>query len=89
MSESLDEKRRWTEALDAEGAAAVRRVLERSRALPPGLIRIGQTWVTQTFAKAWLDRHASQRVSRRKKSFLFAVAFAVAAIVVAWLLGWR
>ena len=89
VSESPDEKRRWTEALDAEGVKAVRRALERSRAGPPGLIRIGQTWVTHSFAKAWLDWHDSQRIGRRKKGFLLAVAFAVAAIVVGWLLGWR
>jgi hypothetical protein len=33
----------------------VRRALERSRAGPPGLIRIGQTWVAQGFAEEWLD----------------------------------
>jgi hypothetical protein len=42
-SQSPDEKRRWTEALEAEGVPAVRRALERSRAGPPGLIRIGQS----------------------------------------------
>jgi hypothetical protein len=59
-SQSLDQLRLWTEALEAEGVAAVRRALERSRAGAPGLIRIGQTRVTQGFAEAWLDWHDSQ-----------------------------
>ena len=37
MSQSPDENRRLTGALDAEGVRAVRRALERSRAGPPGL----------------------------------------------------
>jgi hypothetical protein len=78
-----DEKRRWTEALDAEGAAAVRRALERSRAGPPGPIRIGQTWVMQGFAKAWLECHDSHKANWRKWSLLLAAAVAMVAVV-----GW-
>jgi hypothetical protein len=85
VSESVDEERRWTEALDAEGVTAVRRALEGSRAGPPGPIRIGQTWVTQSFAKAWLVRHDS-KISRRRKIFLLGMAVAVIAFVVGWLL---
>ena len=86
MSEISDEKLRWAERLDAEGVTAVRRALEGSRAGPPGPIRIGQTWVTQSFAKAWLDRHDSHKISRRRKIFLVAMALAVIAFVVGWLL---
>jgi hypothetical protein len=78
-SQSPDEKRRWTEALDAERFAAVRRALERSRAGPPGLIRIGQTWVTRGFAEAWLDWHDSHKINWGKWSFLVAMAVAIAA----------
>src|SRR5262245_2986927 len=87
MSESPDEKRRWTEALDAEGVKAVRRVVERSRAWPPGLIRIGQTWVTQSFVKAWLDWRDSRKINRRRWGFVFAMAVAVVAFL-GWLLDW-
>ncbi len=45
-SQSPDEKRRWTKALEAEGVEAVRRALQQSRADPPGLIRIGDTSMT-------------------------------------------
>jgi hypothetical protein len=54
-------RRRWTEALEAEGVAAVRRALERSRAGPPGMIRIAQNYVTQGFAEEWLDWHDSRK----------------------------
>ena len=87
MSESPDEKHRWTEALDAEGVRAVRRALERSRAGPPGLIRIGQTWVTQSFAKAWLDQYDSHKINREKWGFVLAMAVAVVAFL-GWLLDW-
>jgi hypothetical protein len=86
VSQSPDENRRLTEALDAEGVAAVRRAVERSRAGPPGPIRIGQTWVTQSFAKSWLDRHDSHKISRRREIFLLGMAVAVIAFVVGWLL---
>jgi hypothetical protein len=85
-SQSPDEKRRWTEALDVEGVAAVRRALERSRAGPPGLIRIGQTWVTQGFAEAWLDWHDSHKINWGKWSFLLAVAVAMVTFL-GWLLS--
>jgi hypothetical protein len=85
VSQDPDEKRRWTEALDTEGVSAVRRALERSRAGPPGLIRIGQTWVTQSFAEAWLHCHDLHKIYWRKWSFLLA---AVATItLVGWLLS--
>jgi len=87
VSESPAEKLRWTEALDAEGVRAVRRALERSRAGPPDPIRIGQTWVTQSFAKAWLDWHDSHKINRRKWGFLLAMAVAVVAFL-GWLLDW-
>jgi hypothetical protein len=84
MSESPDEKLRWTKALDAEGVSAVRRALERSRAGPPGLIRIGQTWVTQSFAKSWLDQYDAHKISRGRKIFLVAMALAVMTFLVGW-----
>ena len=87
MSERADEERRWTEALDTEGVTAVRRALERSRAVPPGMIRMGQTWVARSFAKAWLDWHDSHKINRRKWGFLFAMAVAVVAFL-GWLLDW-
>ena len=89
MSESADEERRWTEALDAEGVTAVRRAVGRSRAVPPGLIRIGQTWVAQSFAKAWLDCHESHKISHRRKILLLGMAVAVIVFVVGSLLAWR
>src|SRR5512132_3560320 len=54
-SQSPDEKQRWTKALEAEGVEAVRRALQQSRAGSPGLIRIGDTSMTQGFAEQWLD----------------------------------
>jgi len=87
VSESADENRRLTEALDAEGIRAVRRALERSSAGPPGPIRIGQTWVTQSFAKAWLGRYGSHKSNRRKWGFVLAMAVALVAFL-GWLLDW-
>jgi len=69
VSQDPDETRRWTEALDTEGVSAVRRALERSRAGPPGLIRIGQTWVTQSFAEAWLHCHEPAQDQLEKMEF--------------------
>ena len=65
----------------------MRRALERSPAAPPGLIRIGQTWVTHSFAKAWLDWHDSHKINKRKWSFVLAMAVAVVAFL-GWLLDW-
>jgi hypothetical protein len=85
-SQSSDEKRRWSEALDAEDVAAVRRALEGTRAGPPGLIRIGQTWVTQGFAEEWLDWRDSHKINCEKWSFLLAVAVGIVGFV-GWLLS--
>jgi len=77
VSQSPDEKRRWTEALDAEGVSAVRRSVERSRAGPPGPIRIGQIWVTQSFAEAWLVCHDAHKINWTKWGCLLAAAVAM------------
>jgi hypothetical protein len=82
-SQSPDEKRRWAEALDAEGVTAVRRALERTRTGPAGLIRIGSTWVTRGFAEEWLDWRDSHKI--KKWSFLLAAAAMVTFL--GWLLG--
>ena len=85
-SQSPDEKRRWTEALEAEGVPAVRRALERSRAGPPGLIRIGQSWVTQGFAGEWLDWHDSHKINWSKWGVVLALVVAIVGLV-QWLVG--
>jgi hypothetical protein len=77
-SQSPDEKRRWTEALEAEGVPAVRRALERSRAGPPGLIRIGQSWVAQGFAGEWHDSH---KINWSKWGVGLALVVALAGLV--------
>jgi hypothetical protein len=85
-SQDLDQKRRWSEALEAEGVPAVRRALERSRAGPPGLIRIGQSWVTQGFAGRWLDWHDSHKINWSKWGVVLALVVALAGLV-RWLVG--
>jgi hypothetical protein len=87
-SQDLDQKRRWTEALEAAGVEAVRRALERSRAGPPGLIRIGEAWVTQGFAEEWLDWYDARKPNWSKRAVLLALALAIIGFV-GWLLGWR
>ena len=85
-SESPDEKRRWTEALEGEGLRAVRRKLERLRTGPPGLIRIDETWVPQGFAEAWLDWRDSPKLNWSIWGVGLALLVALAGLV-RWLVG--
>jgi hypothetical protein len=87
-SQSPDEKRRWTKALEAENVEAVRRALQKSRAGPPGLIRIGDESMTQGFAEKWLDWHDSRKPNWSKRGVLLALLIAIVGFV-GWLLGWR
>jgi len=85
-SESPDEKRRWSEALEGEGVRGVRRKLERLRAGPPGLIRIGETWMPQGFAEAWLDWRDSLKINWSICGVGLALVVALAGLV-RWLVG--
>ena len=85
-SESPDEKRRWNEALEGEGVRGVRRKLGRLRAGPPGLIRIGETWMPQGFAEAWLDWRDWHKINWSKWGVVLALFVAIVGLV-RWLVA--
>jgi hypothetical protein len=68
----------------------ISRLSERSSVLPrlgpPGLIRIGQSWVTQGFAGRWLDWHDSHKINWSKWGVVLALVVALAGLV-RWLVG--
>jgi hypothetical protein len=53
-----------------------------------GLIRIGDTSMTQGFAEQWLDWHDARNPNWSQRGVLLALLIAIVGFV-GWLLGWR
>jgi hypothetical protein len=86
-SQDLEQKRRWTEALEATGVEAVQIALARSRGGPRASISIGEVSMTQGFAEEWLNWRESHKINWTKWGFFLAMVVALAGLI-RWLFGW-